>query len=121
VPNRQFIPSIALTSTLIDFNAVPQGVITASLTEALGVFSKDNRFKWPEGKLPGYEPAMISLALLQCRHSRASEFIDRMLELRDPTGAWVEYYTDAIPQGCRCRPWESGLSLLALLKHAAGS
>jgi len=38
--------------------------------------------------------------------------------LRDSTGAWVEYYDKGKPQGCRCRPWESALSVTALLDAA---
>jgi hypothetical protein len=38
-----------------------------------------------------------------------------MLTLSDATGAWVEYYEHGEPQGCRCRPWESALSVVALL------
>ena len=40
-----------------------------------------------------------------------------LFTLLDPTGAWVEYYADGQPQGTRCRPWESAINCLAILKH----
>jgi len=117
-PKTYFIPSVALTSSLIDYSAVTQDVTTATLMEAVSVFAKNGHFTWTNRKLPGFEMAMISLALLKDRDPRANEFVQRMLELRDPTGAWAEYYNSTAPQGCRCRPWESSLGLLALIKSA---
>jgi hypothetical protein len=112
-----FIPSVALTSCLVDYSAAQPDVMSATFSDALGVFTRNGRFEWPETILPGYETAVISLALSQRRDPRSAEFIERMLDLRDSTGAWVEYYIGTSPNGCRCRPWESSLSLLALLEY----
>ena len=114
-----FIPSVALTSYLVGYSAAPPNVMSATLSNALAVFTKNGHFAWPNTTLPGYETAVVSLALSQRHHPRSPGFIHHMLELRDSTGAWVEYYTGISPEGCRCRPWESSLSLLALLDYAA--
>lgn len=117
-PKNFFIPSVALMSYLVGYDsAAPPAVMSASLSDAVDVFTQNGRFEWPERKLPGYETAVISFSLAKRRELRSSEFIQRMLDLRDSTGAWVEYYVGTRPQGCRCRPWESSLSLLALLEH----
>ncbi len=118
-PRSYFIPSVALTSSLIGYAAVPQEVLTATRAAALAEFSADGRFTWPRRRLPGYETAILSLALLERRHPRTREFIDNMLTMRDSTGTWDEYYVGKTPQGTRCRPWESSLSLLALLEYVA--
>jgi hypothetical protein len=118
-PRNYFIPSVALTSSLVGYSVASPGVMSATLSDALNVFTKNEHFAWPETRLPGYETAVVSLALSQQAHPRSAEFVQRMLELRDSNGVWAEYYTDGKPQGCRCRPWESGLSLLALLQYAA--
>ncbi|HEV2269750.1 MAG TPA: hypothetical protein VGR92_09835 [Steroidobacteraceae bacterium] len=118
-PRRYFIPSVALVSSLIGHTAVSKEVMTATLTAALGEFSHNGRFSWPQRRLPGYETAILSLALLERRHPRTHEFIDNMLTMRDSTGTWDEYYLGKTPQGTRCRPWESSLSLLALLDYVA--
>jgi hypothetical protein len=113
-----FIPSVALTSCLVGYSAAPPDVTSATLSDAVGVFTANGRFAWPEINLPGYETAVISFAMSQRRDPRSAEFIQRMLDLRDSTGAWVEYYIGTSPHGCRCRPWESSLSLLALLEYS---
>jgi hypothetical protein len=114
-----FIPSVALTSSLIGYRVVPAEAISKTLTDALGVFTQDGHFAWPESRLPGYEAGVVLLALTEQGDARSAELARHVLEQRDPTGAWAEYYTGAQPQGCRCRPWESALSLLALLRYAA--
>jgi hypothetical protein len=58
----------------------------------------------------GAEDLPIALGRGTERQSR------RTLDLRDSTGAWAEYYTEGKPQGRRARPWESALSLVALLR-----
>jgi hypothetical protein len=35
----------------------------------------------------------------------------------DGTGAWVEYYDNKVPFNCRCRPWESGINIEALIYY----
>lgn len=112
-----FIPSVALTSRLIDYQAVPRAVLSSTLADALGVFMKNGHFAWPDTTLPGYETGVVSFVLAADADPRADDFIEHMFELRDATGAWAEYYVGAEPRGCRSRPWESALSLVALLKR----
>lgn len=114
-----FIPSVALTSSLIGYRVVPEKAIAKTLTDALGVFTQNGKFSWPESRLPGYEAGVVLLALAEQGDPRSAELAGHVLEQRDSTGAWAEYYTGAQPQGCRCRPWESALSLLALLRYTA--
>jgi hypothetical protein len=43
-----------------------------------------------------------------------------LFTLPDPLDAWVEYYADGQPQGTRCRPWESAINCLSILKYLRG-
>jgi hypothetical protein len=116
---NHFIPSVGLTSFLAGYSAVSSETMRVTTMDAVAAFTKSGAFAWPDKVLPGYETAVVSLALSRQSSDRAPEFIQKMLSLRDATGAWAEYYVGAEPKGCRCRPWESGLSLLALLDHVS--
>ena len=110
-----FIPSVGLTSVLLGYAIASDAVMQTTTADAVAVFSRDGKFAWPKRTLPGYETAVVAMALTKQKDVRAKEFLRQMLTLRDATGSWVEYYIDAQPQGCRCRPWESALSVVALL------
>ena len=112
-----FIPSVGLSSFLTGYSAVPLEATRVTTLDAVAVFRKSGAFSWPDTVLPGYETAIVSFALSRQNDAHAVEFIQQMLTLRDATGAWAEYYIGGKPQGCRCRPWESGLSVLALLDY----
>jgi hypothetical protein len=116
-----FVASVVLTPSVINYSAVSQGVMTKTLAQALGVFSQNGGSSRTEMTLPGFETAVVSLALLKRRDPRTSDFIQQMLALRDPTGIWAEYYNGTKPQGGRCNSWASGLSLVALLDFASSS
>ena len=62
----------------------------------------------------------LLLGMDRIRHPQAGALARRTLDLLDPTGAWVEYYADGKPQGTRCRPWESAINCLAILRHLRG-
>jgi hypothetical protein len=65
----------------------------------------------------GYDYGFLLYALTELDHPFAGHLYERTLALADPTGAWVEYYADHQPHGTRCRPWESGINIEALLHY----
>jgi len=65
----------------------------------------------------GYDYGFMLYSLSQLNHPLADRALTKMLDVIDPTGAWVEFYTDDIPTGCRSRPWESGINLEAILNY----
>ena len=69
-------------------------------------------------RILGYDFGMFLYALADCGDPLAADVYDRMMALRDDSGAWVEYYVDGQPSGCRCRPWESGINIEAAIKYA---
>lgn len=66
----------------------------------------------------GYDYGFLLYALTELSHPFAVHLYEKTLALADPTGAWVEYYADHGPRGTRCRPWESGINIEALLHFA---
>ena len=70
----------------------------------------------PGVTITGYDYGLMAYALHGKDEEKRKVFIDKILALRDNTGAWVEYYRDGIPKGCMCRPWESAINVLGLLK-----
>ena len=40
-----------------------------------------------------------------------------MMDLRDSSVSWVEYYVDGYPYNTPCRPWESSINIAAALKY----
>jgi len=66
----------------------------------------------------GYDYGFLLYALTELSHPFAVHLYEKTLALADPTGAWVEYYDDHGPRGTRCRPWESGINIEALLHFA---
>ncbi len=69
-------------------------------------------------KTVGYECGELLFALRFFGIGTEDDFAEitaRMLAVRDEAGAWVEYYRYNKPEGCRCRPWESGINIAALL------
>ena len=54
--------------------------------------------------------------LVNLDHALKDEVYKKMMNLRDNTGAWVEYYDRNLPMGCKCRPWESGVNIEAAIR-----
>jgi hypothetical protein len=63
----------------------------------------------------GYESGLILIAMEALGLPGIEKGMLQVLEDQDRTGAWAEYYIGGTPQGTRCRPWESGINLVALL------
>jgi len=116
---RYFLPSVAATPALVGFPVTDAGEQLAMLEAALAVFTApDGSLRWPETSMPGYELGLLLYALAERRDPRCPDLAKLLLDLRDPTGVWVEFYRGACPSSTRCRPWESALNLLGLLRAA---
>ncbi len=70
------------------------------------------------GLTVGYDYGLFLYALTAINHPLSREIFSLTLDRRDITGDWVEYYRSGKPQGTRCRPWESGINIEALLYTA---
>ena len=68
-------------------------------------------------RILGYDYGLFLYALTASGNELAHSVYQRMMALRDKTGAWVEYYNEGKPNGCQCRPWESGINIEAAIEH----
>ena len=76
----------------------------------------------PDGELSvGYDYGLLLYSLCAFNAPEAEALFARTMAARDDAGAWSEYYLAHQPIGTRCRPWESGINLCAVLAYAAGS
>ncbi|MBR4755519.1 MAG: hypothetical protein IK076_01100, partial [Bacteroidales bacterium] len=66
----------------------------------------------------GYDYGLFLYALAEYDHPLAGEIYRKMMDLRDSSLSWVEYYVDGIPFNTPCRPWESSINIAAALKYA---
>ena len=70
------------------------------------------------GATVGYDYGLLLYNLVEIDHRLATAVYEKILNQLDPVGAWVEYYEDGKPKGCRYRPWESGINLEAVINFA---
>jgi hypothetical protein len=55
--------------------------------------------------------------LVELGDARAAQLFEHVTGLADSADAWAEYYEQDQPQGTRCRPWESGMSIAAVVRY----
>lgn len=67
-------------------------------------------------KYSGYEMGFLLFALVCLKSKVVVPLREKLCSLADSIGAWAEYYEDDIPMGTRCRPWESGINIEAIIK-----
>lgn len=112
----QVIHSVALVAPFLGVDLVRPEELRLSAEKLLT--SLDNK---TNERLVGYDAGLLLTALDALGHPRARIAAQALLDLRDQTGAWVEYYEAGKPWGCRARPWESGVNIAALISHAGRS
>lgn len=65
----------------------------------------------------GYDFGLLLCTLTRLDHPLKEKALTTLLDIVDPTGAWVEYYDDLTPYNCRCRAWESGVNMEAIARY----
>ena len=119
VPERFFLPSIALTSLLVGSDLVTPEQNRGMLDTTIRRFEQTGALvPSKSGRVPGYESGVLLNALVMLDHPAAQALYRLCIAQRDDTGAWVEYYNGQTPSGTRYRPWESALNLVGVLAFA---
>ena len=117
---RIFIPSVATTPDFIGFPVANPDEQAAMLDAAMAPFTDSaGGIRLPGTNFCGYELGFLLYALAEHHDPRCPAVAARLLEMRDPTGSWVEYYIGNKGISTRCRPWESAINLCGLLKATA--
>ena len=117
-PQRYSIPSAFLFPFYIDASLFTEEEKENLLQEVIDLYLKTGKIS-SQDRILGYDYGMFLYALARTGNPLAGEVYRKMMDMRDETGAWVEYYVDGVPNGCPCRPWESGINIEAALEYAA--
>ena len=117
-PERFTIPSAYLFPIYINAGLFTEAEKQELLDAVVDRYRETGKISSVDNIL-GYDYGLFLYALASRRHELAGEVYSKMMNLRDATGAWVEYYVNGVPFGCGCRPWESGINIEAAIKYAA--
>lgn len=109
-----------LSASLLPFFIDPGMLSTAERTAALvesvcRVDAKGHLRSAPDSdRMVGYDAALLVMAAAAERADSLSALTGKLLGLADSTGTMSEYYESGRPVGVRCRPWETGVALVAV-------
>ena len=116
-PRRFSIPSAFLFPIYIDAKLFTDNEKRALLEEVVDYYGKTGRID-ERNIVLGYDYGLFLYALAEYDHPLAAEIYHKMMDLRDSSLSWVEYYVDGVPFNTPCRPWESSINIAAALKYA---
>jgi len=119
-PKSFYIPSIALTPLYIGSDLIPAKLIKQNIDVIKDNYAKSGQISSrPGGNLViGYEYGFLLYALSKYKDPLADQVFEDAMSVVDESGAWVEYYKDGKPMGCRYRPWESAINIEAIIEYA---
>jgi hypothetical protein len=114
------LASVSLVPLYLGSDLLSRADIAAAAGGIIERYERTGRLTTsPEGtRTVGYDFGLLLFTLTELGHPLAERVYRHMLDVRDATGAWVEYYDDDRPVGCPCRPYESGINLEAALHFA---
>lgn len=118
-PEEFFLPSVYLMPIYVDVELFSNEEKEAMLNELVALYQRNGRITsaQQEEKLLGYDYGLFLYALSEFSNPLSTEIYRKMMDLRDETGTWCEYYLNGVPNGCRYRPWESGINIEAAIKY----
>lgn len=119
-PKSYYIPSIALTPLYIGSALIPEQLLKQNIEAIKTNYTKSGRISSRPGEnlVIGYEYGFLLYALSEYHDPLADKVFEDAMAVVDESGAWVEYYKDDKPMGCRYRPWESAINIEAIIKYA---
>lgn len=116
-PQRYSIPSAFLFPIYIDAKLFSDQEKKALLDDVVELYGRLGRID-ERNIVLGYDYGLFLYALAEYDHPLAGEIYKKMMDLRDSSLSWVEYYVDGYPYNTPCRPWESSINIAAALKYA---
>lgn len=118
-PEEFFLPSVYLMPIYVDAELFSAEEKETMLNELVTLYQQNGRItvSQQEEKLLGYDYGLFLYALTEFKHPLAKDIYRKMMDLRDNTGTWCEYYLNGEPNGCRYRPWESGINIEAAVRY----
>lgn len=115
-----YIPSIALTPLYIGSDLISKQLLKQNIDVIKNSYVKSGQISSRPGVniVIGYEYGFLLYALSKYRDPLADRVFKDAMSVVDESGAWVEYYQDGKPMGCRYRPWESAINIEAIIEYA---
>jgi hypothetical protein len=115
-----YIPSIALTPKYIGSDLIPESVLIGNIEVIKNNYLKSGQISSRPGMntVIGYEYGFLLYALSKYNEPLADQVFRDAMSVVDESGAWVEYYQNGKPMGCRYRPWESAINIEAIIEYA---
>ena len=115
-----YIPSIAITPLYIGSNLISNKLLTQNIDDIKNNYIKSGQISSRPGVniVIGYEYGFLLYALSKFHDPVADKVFENTMSVVDESGAWVEYYQDGKPMGCRYRPWESAINIEAIIEYA---
>ena len=114
-----FLPSIALTPIFVGSDLISDDIrknvdfIKKNYIETGTISSGPG-----EKTVIGYEYGFLLNAFSKYNDPLAKNVLKDMMSVVDEAGAWVEYYENGKPKGCRYRPWESAINIAAIIHYS---
>lgn len=116
VKKHFLLPAVSLAPVYIGADCVPLSVIRSMVQPLKENFQKNGVISGSAAGEVGYSYGFFLIALLTLEDPMAEEIYEYLLRLLDEAGAWVEYYKNGLAFNTRCRPWESGINIEALIR-----
>jgi hypothetical protein len=115
-----YIPSIALTPKYIGSDLIPGNLLKENIDIIKENYVKSAQISSRPGlnTVIGYEYGFLLYALSMDHDPLAERVFKDAMSVVDEAGAWVEYYQNGKPMGCRYRPWESAINIEAIIAYA---
>ena len=115
-----YIPSIALTPLYIGSDLISAQLLKQNIDTIKNNYLKSGQISSRPGLnvVIGYEYGFLLYALSKYQDPLADKVFEDAMSVVDESGAWVEYYRDGKPMGCRYRPWESAINIEAIVEYA---
>ncbi len=115
-----YIPSIALTPLYIGSKLISNQLLMQNIDAIKNNYLKSGKISSRPGGnfVIGYEYGFLLYALSKYHDPLSDKVFEDAMSVVDETGAWVEYYQDGKPMGCRYRPWESAINIEAIIEYA---
>lgn len=114
------LQSVSLIPTYIGSSLVDRPLLRRTVEGLLEAFLHTGTLpSRPDGgRTVGYDYGLLLYSAVKLGVEGTQPLYEAALDLVDSAGAWVEYYDHGQPASTRCRPWESGINLEALLEFA---
>jgi hypothetical protein len=116
-PELYNIPSVGLLPIYINSSIFTDSEKRGFLNAITDRYQKTGRIA-EQNRIMGHDYGMLLSALVRYNHPLKDEIFRRMMNLRDDTGSWSEYFNDgSTPFGSMAHVWSAGTNIEAAIMY----